>query len=239
MTMPVLPALSNPSAGVAGPLTDVLDAMSEEDIVDLCNVATEWAASAGEGPEITEDPNLVADTDLDTPADDSTPGETAMMDHNETNETLEQEASESPDEQTEEAEAGSENFDGLLTQVETEASKSEGLLTQFDDFIDQAEMAVDEGGDPDAIEALKSDATDLVGEIDGLLNEAQAARKDEDAEGIAQAGLMIREKNELLSTLLAQAAVHAKTNKPTAPTKGAIPDATPALKLWAQRYGAE
>jgi hypothetical protein len=236
--MPVLPALSNPSTGVAGPLTDVLDAMSEDDVAELCAVANEWAAAAGEGPEIADDPNAVADTDLDTPADDSTPGE-AAMDHDETNETLEQEAAESPEEQAEEAEAGSENFDGLLTQVETEASKSEGLLTQFDDLMAQADAVVDEGGDPDAIESLKADAEDLVGEIEGYLKEAQAARKDEDAEGIAQAGLMIKEKNELLETMLSQAAIHAKTNKPSAPTKGSIPDATPALKLWAQRYGAE
>lgn len=236
MNMPVLPALSNPATGVAGPLTDVLDAMSEDDIAELCQVAGDWAASASSGSELEDDPELEADTDLDTPTDD-VPGDQAMS-HDETDETLEQEAAESEDQQAAEAEAGSENFDGLLSQVETEASQGEGFLAQFDDLIDQAEASVDEGGDPDAIEGLKADAQEYLDEIEGYLKEAQAARKDEDAEGIAQAGLMIKEKNELIGTLLSQAAVHAKTNKPSAPTEGSIPDATPALKLWAQRYGA-
>ena len=234
-TMPVLPALANPSAGVAGPLTDVLDEMTEADIEELCAVATEWAEASSSGSEIEDDPEAVADADMESPVED-TPGETAM--HDEHAETLEEEAAESEEQQDEEAAAGAEDYDGLLSQVESEASKGESYLAQFDDLIEQASAVADEGGDPDAIESLKDDASDCLSEIEGQLKEAQAARKDEDANGIAQAGLHIKEKNELIETLLAQAAVHAKTNTPSAPKEGSIPDATPALKLWAQRYGA-
>lgn len=237
MTMPVLPALIQPPTGEPGPLTDILDALPEDAIASLVETAADWAASEGSGSELEDDPEASVDTDTDTPAVEPLPGDNPV-DHSEEDETLEEEASESEDEQSEEAEAGSENYDGLLSQVQSEAAKADGYAAQFDDLVDQATASEDEGGDPDAVESLKDEASDYIGEIAGLMKEAESARKDEDAEGIAQAGLMIKEKCELIETLLSQAAVHAKTNKPSPPTDGAIPTATPALALWAQRYNA-
>jgi hypothetical protein len=236
MTMPVLPALTQP-AGVPGPLTDLLDSLSEPDVNELCSVATEWAAGDQSGSELEDDPEASVTTDTDTPADEPLPGDNPV-EHSEGDETFEEEAAESDDQQQLEADEGTENFDGLLSQVQAEASKAESYTTQFDDLVDQAKSVEDEGGDPDSVEDLKDEASDYIAEIDGLMKEAEAARKDEDAEGIAQAGLHIKEKLEIIGTLIEQAKVHAKTNTPAAPTEGSIPNATPALALWAQRYGA-
>jgi hypothetical protein len=236
MTMPVLPALTQPT-GEPGPLTDILDALPEDAIASLVETAADWAASEGSGSELEDDPEASVDTDTDTPAVEPLPGDNPVT-HDEDTETLEDEAAESEDEQAAEAEEGTENYDGLLGQVQTEAAKADGYVTAFDDLVDQATASEDEGGDPDAVESLKDEATDYIKEIVGFLKEAESARKDEDAEGIAQAGLMIKEKCELIETLLQQAAVHAKTNTPAPPADGAIPTATPALALWAKRYNA-
>jgi len=212
-----------------------LDALSEADVGELCAAAAEWSAVEGDGSEVVDDPDATVDTDTDTPAEEPLPGDNPVN-HSEGDETLEEEAAESEDTQAAEADEGTENFDGLLAQVQSEATKAEGYSTEFDDLIDQAKAAEDEGGDPDAVEDLKDEASDYLDEIAGLMKEADAARKDEDAEGIAQAGLHIKEKLELVDTLLAQARVHAKTNTPSPAKDGSIPTATPALALWAQRY---
>jgi hypothetical protein len=233
--MPVIPALTQ-KAGVAGPLTDVLDELSPDDIAELCAVASEWADTAGLGDsEVADDPEASVDTDMDTPAEEPLPGDNPV-EHSEGTETLEEEASETPEEQEAEAEEGTEEFDGLLAQVQDEAGKGETLLAQFDALIETAKENEDAGGDADAIEDLKAEAEDYLSEIEGQMKEATAARKDEDANGIAQAGLYIKEKNELIQTLLDQAAVHAKTNQPPPAKAGSIPNAAPALAVWAQRY---
>jgi hypothetical protein len=214
-----------------------LDSLSEADITDLCDVAAEWSAGAGDESMIETDPNASVDTDTDTPAIEPQPGDNPVN-HSEDDETLEDEANESDDEQAQEADEGTENFEGLLSQVQSVASAAEGYADKFDELIDQAKASEDQGGDPESIEDLKDEAGDYIDEIESLMKEATAAAKDEDADGIAQAGLHIKEKLEILETLMAQAQVHAKTNQPAPPTPGSIPQATPALALWAKRYAA-
>ena len=160
------------------------------------------------------------------------------MNHSEDDETLEQEAAETDEEQQEELDEGVENFEGLLAQVQSVAGAAEAFPGKFDELIEQATAVADQGGDPESVEELKAEAEDYIADIADLVKEADAAAKDEDAEGIAQAGLHIKEKIELLETLYEQAVIHAKSNAPAPAAPGSIPNATPALSLWAKRYGA-
>ncbi len=234
MSMPVLPGL-NSTAGTPGPITDLLDGLSPEQIADLVYMAQDWS-DAGAPPVEVADTDASLESDVDGPAVEPLPGDNPVQ-HSEPTETLEDEALETPDEQEQELEAGAEDMAGLLSQVQSVATQGEGYLAQFDDLIAEAQTSEDTGGDPDSIEGLKEDAQGYVDEIADLVKEAESAAKDEDANGVAQAGLHIQEKCELLETLLQQAMVHAKPNTPAVPAEGALPDATPALSLWAQRYG--
>lgn len=235
--MPVLPALQNPAAASAGgPLTDLMDEMAPEDLQELLEMAQDWSDAGEPANPIGEDPDATAEPDDDTPADEPMPGDNPVQ-HPESTETLEDEAAESPDQQATEAEDGTENFEGLLGQVTSEASKADAYDQKFDDLIAQAKEAEDAGGDPDAVAELQEEAGDYIDDIAKLVKEAEKAAKDEDADGIAQAGLHIQEKCQIIDTLLQQAQVHAKSNQPAPPAAGAIPDNTPALSLWAKRYG--
>lgn len=227
--MPVLPGL-NESAGTPGPITDILDALSPEQLTEIVYLAQEWS-DAGE-PPVVADADVELTSDTDTPADEPLP----LEDKPEAEETLEDEAAETPEEQETEQEEDTENMEGLLGQVQSEAANADSLLGQFDAIAEEASTNQEQGGDPDSVNELKEEAQEYVDEIADLLKEAESAAKDDDANGVAQAGLHIKEKCALIETLLQQATVHAATNQPAPKAEGALPDAAPALSLWAQRY---
>ena len=231
MAMPVLPGL-NESAGTPGPITDILDALTPEQVTELVYVAMDWS-DAGEPPIEMDAADDAVDPAATPGADDATDLETPPA---ESEETLDDEANETPEEQQEEQDEGTENMEGLLGQVQGEAAKVDGYLQQFDDLADEASSAEEQGGDPEAVNTLKEEAQEYADEIADLIKEAESAAKDDDANGVAQAGLHIREKCQLIETLLTQAAVHAQTNQPAPKGEGSLPDAAPALSLWAQRY---
>lgn len=217
MTMPIIPALANPSA-VTSALTDFLDSLSEDDVTTLMSAASNWAAGGEDAGQ-----------------------ESGMLEQDQ--ETLEDEAAESDETQAAEAEAGEEDFDSLYSQVEEIASKLQSAGDRFDDLIDQAEAVADEGGDPDAIEDLKSDAERYIKDGDKLVKLAEKAHKSEDSDGIAQAGLKLKKLCEVVDALIAEAEIHAGTSSPSAADVEAAskpaPVQTPALALWAKRYGAQ
>lgn len=232
MTMPIIPALAGGAAATEPPamgaLTELIETMTEDEAAVLLEEAAAWSAAgepippgAGEAPP-DEDSGITE------------PGDDAPTEHVE---DLAAEAAESPDEQAAEAEAGVENFDALLEQVVAVKDEAAAAVEQLQSLRETAEAAEEHGGDPDAIDDLIAKAEKLSEEIDESIEDAEAAAKDEDANGIAQAGLIAKEKAALLKALVAEAAVHAEMNAPpTENPETGEPEEEPALKLWASRY---
>ena len=232
MTMPIIPALAGGAAATEPPamgaLTDLIEMMTEDEAAALLEAAAAWSAAGEPIP-----PSAAAAP----PEEDSgieEPGEGEPTEHVE---DLAAEAAESPDEQAAEAEAGTENFDALLEQVVKAKDDAAASVEQLQSLREAAEAAEDHGGDPDAIDDLIKKAEKLSEEIEDSIEDAEAAAKDEDANGIAQAGLIAKEKADLLKALVTEAEVYAAMNTPPAenPETGE-PVEEPALKLWASRY---
>jgi len=232
MSMPIIPALAGGAVESAPPtmgaLTELIETMTEDEAASLLEEAAAWSA-AGEP--------IPPSAGAEPPEEDSgveEPGEGEPTEHVE---DLEAEAAESPDEQAAEAEAGVENFDALLQQVTAVKEEAAAAIEQLQSLREAAEAAEEHGGDPDAIDDLIKKAEALSEEIDDSIEDAESAAKDEDANGIAQAGLIAKEKAELLKALVAEATVHAEMNAPpTENPETGEPEEEPALKLWANRY---
>lgn len=247
MPMPIIPSLAGPaepSTGATGPLTDFLDSLSPEEIGELTALAEQWV---NDGEPIPPTLDLPAeDEGLDegaaneeTDPDDPDAGVEDDSGVDEHVESLEDEAAESPEEQSQEAEAGVEDFGALLQQVEAVQTDAAKIREDLDATLEAAKEAEDVGGDPDEVEDAIEDADKLIEEIAELYKDAEDAADDEDADGIAQAGLFAKEKLELLKQLAKTAKVHATANQPDPkavdPGTGE-PVEKPALKLWAEKY---
>lgn len=236
MTMPIIPALAGTAAAPVGALTELLDSLTQEELTQLVADADAWVA-AGEPM-----PGAEGEGEEDDDADEAGEGEVETeydAEVEEHVEDLEAEAAETPEEQAAEAEAGVEDFQALLAQVQAAEDSAAGYLEELTTMQDAAEASSDVGGDPDAIGKLIEEAEGLSKEIADLVQDAADAADDEDADGIAQAGLLAKEKCELMGALVAKAVPLAQANKPAEdavdPTTGE-PAEKPALAMWAERY---
>jgi len=230
MSMPIIPALAGGAVEsappVMGALTELIETMTEDEAAVLLEEAAAWSAA---GEPIPPSAGAAAPEEDDGGEEPGEPVEHV--------EDLAAEAAESPEDQAAEAEAGVEDFDALLSQVTKVKDDAAATVEQLQSLREAAEAAEEHGGDPDAIDDLIKKAEKLVEEIDESIEDAEDAAKDEDANGIAQAGLLAKEKCELLKALVAEAEVHAAMNTPpTENPETGEPEEEPALKLWASRY---
>jgi len=239
--MPVLPGLTGGNQGSAGALTDLLDGLTSEDLGQLVAAANDWMDAGEPVPVMAEQ----EDADVEDPNQaESVTDEPQNLDDrpDERGETLEDEASETPEEQDQEAEAGTEDLDSLVGQVNAAAESASAYRKQLDDILDQAKAAETEGSDPDEVEHCITTVEDLLDDIESELKDAEASAKDEDANGVAQAGLNIQKYVALIKHHVDMAQVYAEGNTPLPPEKSEdtpspAPEDTPALALWAKKYG--
>ncbi len=235
--MPMIPALAG---GAAATLSELLGALDPDTLDELVEAAYAWVDAGealpidletGASPIAVEEMADDASTEVETEADDE-PEE-------EPEETIEDEAVETEEEQAAELAAGLEDIEAILAQVREAADEVTAIRESCDEILADAKDAEEMGGDPDAVEDVMGELDGLVEEIADLLADADDAAESEDANGVAQAGLHVKEKLALAKALIDQAKVHAGTNEPDTEAVNEAtgePDEMPALSLWAQRY---
>lgn len=210
--LPLIPALTGEAEAL--PLSELIAALSDDDVVELENAAADWKFQQ-----------------------EGAPAEDAAVPDEEATESIEDEAAETPEEQEAEAEAGEEQHSAREMVEAARAAKYaiDDVATELQQLADQADEHKKAGVDIDTIEAQLDIVLEAQEQAEALLETAQEGSESEDlsdaSKAAAEARKLAKKAEVALKTAKRAVATSAKAALDTA-----VPEHVLAMDAWAKKF---